>query len=157
MAAGADGLVVAGEGSGSCMPWKIPVTKEASVLGNTLVRVVPFDALAERVTLGIVAIAMAVLSIVSTGNGKGWKRAYMLLNWLEGLSTCPMKSMSFIIIGAALRFSDAGTRRTQPLDFNVSLLALSAFCWAIMAPGYATPILISVCFTPTQAPVIAPT
>jgi len=48
----------------NCMPAKVPVMNEASVLGKMLVRVpVPFGALEERVTIGIVAIIMAVLSI----------------------------------------------------------------------------------------------
>lgn len=49
---------------GNCMPAKVPVMNEASVFGKTLVSgPVPFGALLERVTMGIVAITMAVLII----------------------------------------------------------------------------------------------
>jgi len=53
------------------MPIKVPVMKEASVFGKTLVRDVPLGALLERVTMGIVAIIMADLNFVSTGKWRG--------------------------------------------------------------------------------------
>lgn len=139
------------------MPIKVPVMKEASVFGKTLVRDVPFGALLERVTMGIVAIIMADLNILSTGKWRRRRVTYMLVNWLIGLSTCPTKDISFIIIGASLFRRTADVRSIQPLAMTESLFIASGFSCAIIAPGYATPILISVCLTPTQSPVIAPT
>lgn len=56
---------------GNCMPAKVPVMNEASVFGKTLVSVpVPVGALLERVTMGIVAIIMAVLLMDQHCQGK---------------------------------------------------------------------------------------
>ena len=49
--------------AGSGMPMNVPVMKEASVFGKVLVRDVPLGALLVRVTIGIVAIIIAVLFI----------------------------------------------------------------------------------------------